>query len=68
MAGNVVQEEQEIRLYSSVYKEKQAITFENFTEQTMVYEEQDVFVESVGQGSFRLGLYSVYTGKEYSKI
>ncbi|XP_021357928.1 fibrocystin-L-like [Mizuhopecten yessoensis] len=65
MAGNVQQEEQEIRLSSTIQKEQQTITIPNISNQTTIYEEQVIIVEdsdkSPTYGRFRLGMYSVYT-------
>ncbi|OWF48084.1 Fibrocystin-L [Mizuhopecten yessoensis] len=65
MAGNVLQEEQEISITSSIQKEQQAITILNVINQTPIFEEQEIIVEESGglseNGRFRLGLYSLYT-------
>ena len=67
MSGNAVQEEQIIKVTSDVKVEKQVITVTGFSSQSATGEVQSVTIEDVSVssdgGSFRFGLYSVYTGK-----
>ena len=66
MTGNAVQEEQIIQVTSDVKVEKQVITVTGFSSQSATGEVQNVTINddslSNNGGSFRFGLYNVYTG------
>ncbi|XP_069129121.1 fibrocystin-L-like [Argopecten irradians] len=62
MAGNIEQHSQRITISSStIQKEKQKLTIRRIGNGTIVYEQQEITMDQL-EGSFRLGLYGVFTG------
>jgi len=65
MTGNAKQEIQKIEVRSTVTREVQVISVNGFSDKTPTHDIQEVVIENNGQtdGSYRLGMYNVYTGK-----